>query len=76
KDVLNEFETLCKTSTEVNDEFLTLYSNFLNTHNKEFKSFSLNQIKANSMQEKALERLEDLRNKGENKALIIAATGT
>lgn len=76
KDVLNEFETLWKSSREVNDEFLTTYSNFLNSQNKEFKSFSLNQIKTNFMQEKALEKLENLRKKGENKALIIAATGS
>ncbi|MCT7585792.1 DEAD/DEAH box helicase [Aliarcobacter butzleri] len=76
KDVLNEFEILWKSSREVNDEFLTSYSNFLNSQNKEFKSFNSNQIKTNFMQEKALERLENLRNKGENKALIIAATGT
>ncbi|KLE06702.1 DEAD/DEAH box helicase [Aliarcobacter butzleri] len=76
KDVLNEFETLWKSSIDVDDKFLTSYSNFLNTQNKEFKSFSLNQIKTNFMQEKALERLENLRNKGENKALIIAATGS
>ncbi|MCT7578091.1 DEAD/DEAH box helicase [Aliarcobacter butzleri] len=75
KDVLNEFEILWKSSREVNDEFLTSYSNFLNSQNKEFKSFNSNQIKTNFMQEKALERLENLRNKGENKALIIAATG-
>ncbi|MDK2040498.1 DEAD/DEAH box helicase [Aliarcobacter butzleri] len=76
KDVLNEFETLWKTSSEVNDEFLTSYSNFLNSQNKEFKSFNSNQIKTNFMQEKALEKLENLRKKGENKTLIIAATGT
>ncbi|MCG3671312.1 DEAD/DEAH box helicase [Aliarcobacter butzleri] len=76
KDVLNEFETLWKTSSEVNDEFLTSYSNFLNSQNKEFKSFNLNQIKTNFMQEKALEKLENLRKKGEKKALIIAATGS
>ncbi|WP_323592681.1 DEAD/DEAH box helicase [Aliarcobacter butzleri] len=76
KDVLNEFETLWKRSSEVNDEFLTSYSNFLNSQNKEFKSFNSNQIKTNFMQEKALEKLENLRKKGENKALIIAATGS
>ncbi|MFW0694104.1 DEAD/DEAH box helicase [Aliarcobacter butzleri] len=76
KDVLNEFETLWKNSIDVDDNFLTSYSNFLNTQNKEFKAFSFNQIKTNFMQEKALEKLENLRNKGENKALIIAATGT
>lgn len=76
KDVLNEFETLWKNSIDVDDKFLTSYSNFLNSQNKEFKSFSLNQIKTNFMQEKALEKLQNLRKKGENKALIIAATGT
>lgn len=76
KDVLNEFEALWKNSIDVDDEFLTSYSNFLNRQNKEFKSFSLNQIKTNFMQEKALEKLQNLRKKGENKALIIAATGT
>ncbi|WP_152020256.1 DEAD/DEAH box helicase [Aliarcobacter butzleri] len=76
KDVLNEFETLWQNSIDVDDEFLTSYSNFLNRQNKEFKSFSLNQIKTNFMQEKALEKLANLRKKGERKALIIAATGT
>ncbi|WP_152632702.1 DEAD/DEAH box helicase [Aliarcobacter butzleri] len=76
KDVLNEFRTLWKNSIDVDDKFLTSYSNFLNSQNKEFKSFSLNQIKTNFMQEKALEKLENLRKKGENKALIIAATGS
>lgn len=76
KDVLNEFGTLWKNSIDVDDKFLTSYSNFLNSQNKEFKSFNSNQIKTNFMQEKALEKLENLRKKGENKALIIAATGT
>lgn len=76
KDVLNEFGTLWKNSIDVDDKFLTSYSNFLNSQNKEFKSFNLNQIKTNFMQEKALEKLENLRKKGEKKALIIAATGS
>ncbi|MGE4383894.1 MAG: DEAD/DEAH box helicase [Arcobacter sp.] len=75
-DVLNEFETLWKSSYQVDEEFLKEYEEFLKTQKKEFKSFSLNQIKTNFMQEKALEKLENLRNKSENKALIIAATGT
>lgn len=75
-DVLNEFETLWKSSYQVDEEFLKEYEEFLKTQKKEFKSFSLNQIKTNFMQEKALEKLENLRNKSENKAIIIAATGT
>ncbi|MFW2379703.1 DEAD/DEAH box helicase [Aliarcobacter butzleri] len=76
KDVLNEFETLWKSSIDVDDKFLKKYEEFLKTQNKGFKSFSSNQIKTNFMQEKALEKLENLRKKGENKALIIAATGS
>lgn len=76
RDVLNEFETLWQKSNEVDEKFLTSYSNFLNSQNKEFKSFNSNQIKTNFMQEKALEKLENLRKKGEKKALIIAATGS
>lgn len=76
KDVLNEFEALWKSSIDVDDEFLKKYEEFLKTQNKGFKSFSSNQIKTNFMQEKALEKLENLRKKGENKALIIAATGS
>ncbi|MFW2591999.1 DEAD/DEAH box helicase [Aliarcobacter butzleri] len=75
-DVLNEFETLWKSSYQVDEKFLKEYEEFLKTQKKEFKSFSFNQKKTNFMQEKALERLENLRNKGENKALIIAATGS
>ncbi|MDY0191879.1 MAG: DEAD/DEAH box helicase [Aliarcobacter butzleri] len=76
KDVLNEFGTLWKNSIDVDDKFLTSYSNFLNSQNKEFKSFNSNQIKTNFMQEKALEKLENLRKKGEKKGLIIAVTGS
>ncbi|WP_152018628.1 DEAD/DEAH box helicase [Aliarcobacter butzleri] len=76
KDVLDEFETLWKSSIDVDDEFLKKYEEFLKTQNKGFKSFSSNQIKTNFMQEKALERLKNLRSKGESKALIIAATGS
>lgn len=75
-DVLNEFETLWKSSYQVDEKFLKEYEEFLKTQKKEFKSFSFNQKKTNFMQEKALEKLENLRKKDENKALIIAATGT
>lgn len=75
-DVLNEFETLWKSSYQVDEKFLKEYEEFLKTQKKEFKSFSFNKKKTNFMQEKALEKLENLRKKDENKALIIAATGT
>ena len=78
QDVLSEFDTLWNNSYIANDEFLLEYSNFLQNQKKEFvPSFSFKKdIKRNFMQEKALQRLEELRNSGEKKALIIAATGS
>ncbi|MBP7770217.1 MAG: DEAD/DEAH box helicase [Aliarcobacter sp.] len=78
KDVLNEFENLWENSYEASDEFLKEYTAFLEKQKKEFVSaFKYkNSVKTNFMQEKALQRLEDLRNNNEKKALIIAATGS
>ena len=78
QNVLNEFDELWKSSYEVNDEFIKEYAEFLAKQKKEFSpGFSFKKsIKTNFMQEKALQRLEELRINGENKALIIAATGS
>jgi superfamily II DNA or RNA helicase len=82
QDVLIEFDYLWGNSYEVNDEFLAEYQEFLQNQKKEFspifssKMSSRNSVKINFMQEKALQRLIELRTSGENKALIIAATGT
>jgi superfamily II DNA or RNA helicase len=78
QNVLNEFDELWKSSYEANDEFLQDYAEFLAKQKKELiPSFSFKQsIKTNFMQDKALQRLEELRNNSENKALIIAATGS
>jgi len=78
QNVLNEFDELWKSSYEVNDEFIKEYAEFLAKQKKEFSpSFSFKKsIKTNFMQEKALQRLEELRINGENKALIISATGS
>jgi superfamily II DNA or RNA helicase len=78
QNVLNEFDDLWKNSYESNDEFLKDYAEFLAKQKKEFSpSFSFKKsIKTNFMQEKALQRLKELRLSGENKALIIAATGS
>lgn len=75
-EVLKEFENLWKNSFFVDENFLKEYEIFQNSQQKELKSFSFSQIKTNFMQEKALEKLENLRKKGENKALIIASTGS
>jgi superfamily II DNA or RNA helicase len=78
QEVLSEFDTLWNNSYIVNDKFLLEYSKFLQMQKKEFvPSFSFKKdIKRNFMQEKALQRLKELRNSGEKKALIIAATGS
>ena len=78
KDVLNEFENLWKDSYEVSDDFLKEYEAFQEKQKMQFaSSFAFNKsIKTNFMQEKALQRLEELRISQENKALIIAATGS
>jgi superfamily II DNA or RNA helicase len=78
KNVLSEFDELWKSSYEANDEFLKDYAEFLAKQKKELiPSFSFKKsIKTNFMQDRALQRLEELRNSNENKALIIAATGS
>ncbi|WP_415832642.1 DEAD/DEAH box helicase family protein, partial [Arcobacter suis] len=78
QDVLNEFENLWIDSYEANDEFLKEYADFLNKQKKEFiPTFAYKKsIKTNFMQEKALQKLEELRVKKEKKALVIAATGS
>jgi len=78
QDVLNEFENLWIDSYEANDEFLKEYADFLNKEKKEFipEFVYKKSIKTNFMQEKALQKLEELREKKEKKALVIAATGS
>ncbi|MGB1226301.1 MAG: DEAD/DEAH box helicase [Poseidonibacter sp.] len=83
-EILNEFNTLWNDSYEANEEFLIEYENFKKSQeeNSFKKQFILKNPKnsktlnANYMQNQALEKLEDLRSKGEKKALVLAATGT
>lgn len=82
KEVLKEYSNLWDMSTEADDEFIKRYEEFLmnfrktqNTsqmiyeHNKQY-------IVPNRMQRRATENLDRLRSFGEEKALVIAATGT
>ncbi len=76
-EILNEFDQLWKQSTIVDEAFLNSYRSYKKQIQNSFKSFSSQkQILANFMQEKALEKLDFLRQKGEKKALAIAATGS
>lgn len=80
-EVLEEFTEIWDSLDEVTDEFLNEYENFINKlkdYNKknpvqfEYKK----EIIPNTMQQRAISNLEKLRNYGEKRALVIAATGT
>ncbi|MGL5820740.1 MAG: DEAD/DEAH box helicase [Sarcina sp.] len=80
KHVMTEFNNLFEETRVVDDIFLKQYKLFI-TKIKEYKNekkFFMEEelIKANSMQIKALENLQRLRNHGGKKSLVIAATGT
>lgn len=79
--VLKEYDNLWDMSSELNDEVLQRYMLFLNeikrTEVRRQMVFeNLKPISPNKMQKRAMENLERLRAHGENKALVIAATGT
>lgn len=79
--VISEFNALWERSIVADDFFLQDYKKFF----EDLKRVSLSRtaiyetsdyIIPNSMQTQAMENLERLRHMGENKALVIAATGT
>ncbi|MBX7403621.1 DEAD/DEAH box helicase [Clostridium chauvoei] len=81
QEVLDEFNYLWGETCFIDNEFLDKYKSFINTikqgENKNLINFNdYKIIKPNLMQEKALENLKRLRSFKENRALVIAATGT
>jgi len=79
--VLKEYDNLWEMSSELNDDVLQRYMLFLNEIKRtevrrEMVFENLKPISPNKMQKRAMENLERLRAHGENKALVIAATGT
>lgn len=81
KEVLEEYINLWKSTSIVDEEFLESYNSFINEIKKveknqrlDFTDYEL--IKPNDMQKRALDNLNRLRYSGEDKALVIAATGT
>ncbi|ALX49643.1 DUF3427 domain-containing protein [Lentibacillus amyloliquefaciens] len=79
--VISEFHGLWDRSTVVDDFFIQDYKQFIKNIDRVTSSQTMIYEKAeyivpNSMQHKAMENLERLRNLGEKKALVIAATGT
>ncbi|QGU94451.1 DUF3427 domain-containing protein [Clostridium bovifaecis] len=80
-DVLIEYKKLWDSTEIVNEKFINKYNNFIKEIKKidsskkiEFENYQL--IKPNEMQVKAIDNLNRLRAFGEEKALVIAATGT
>lgn len=81
KEVLEEYLSLWENTSIVNSEFLDSYSSFISEIKRVEKSKSIDFshyeiIKPNYMQKRAIDNLNRLRYSGEEKALVIAATGT
>lgn len=81
KEIIKEFNSLWSLTSQIYDDFLTQYSSFLN----DVKDFTVYEkkffekkvaITPNRMQIEALKSLSKLRKNRQDKALIIAATGT
>lgn len=80
-EIIEEFNKLWDLTNEINEEFLFQYESFLTEVEKfvllEKQTFEKTiEIKANNMQKKALNNLQKLRENNQEKALVIAATGT
>lgn len=81
KDVLKEFDLLWNSSQVADDDFIKKYEDFLskltnNNLNQSIIYEHAEYIVPNRMQRRAMENLERIRSFGEEKALVIAATGT
>ncbi|WP_240628617.1 DEAD/DEAH box helicase family protein [Bacillus salacetis] len=81
RNVLKEYQQLWDRSQNADEEFINQYEEFLSKIKQNQKSQQLIFEKAeyivpNRMQRRAMENLERLRTYGENKALVISATGT
>ncbi|AEB76001.1 DNA repair helicase [Clostridium botulinum] len=79
-EVIKEYLELWESTSFVDDEFLNSYNNFIQEIRKtekktlEFKNYEI--IKPNYMQNRAISNLNRLRLQGEDKALVVGATGT
>ncbi|WP_244835049.1 DEAD/DEAH box helicase [Clostridium sp. BJN0001] len=81
KEVLEEYIELWQKTSTLTSEFLAKYSEFINEIKKAEKNKSIDFsdyqiIKPNCMQSEAINNLNKLRESGEDRALVIAATGT
>lgn len=81
QEVLDEYTYLWNNTGFVDDEFLDKYDNFIKTlkESRSYAAVAFDNYKAitpNKMQKEAIGNLHRLRDSGEDKALVIAATGT
>ena len=79
--VIKEFDELWAATTDIDERFLTEYEKLIQmireSNEKEREIFYIDhEVIANTMQIKAIENLRWLREHGENKALVVAATAT
>ena len=78
--VMDEFTQMWNQVELVDDAFINAYEQFIKTINapklQYYYENDRNIIKPNSLQQRAVENLEKLRQYHEHKALVIAATGT
>ncbi|WP_142414151.1 DEAD/DEAH box helicase [Hathewaya massiliensis] len=80
-EVIEEYLELWNSTSFVDEEFLTNYNNFIREirkteHRKNLDFTDYEIIRPNSMQNRAINNLNRLRESGEHKALVVAATGT
>ena len=81
KEVVNEYLKLWERTTVVDEHFLQAYNDFIKQLKKVEKSKRINfedyqVVVPNTMQKRAVNNINRLRQSGEQKALVIAATGT
>ena len=81
QNIINEYDYNFINSTEVTKEWIDQYEKIYSSYRKDRLSvgsriINIETISPNDMQKRALNNLERLRAEGENKALLISATGT
>lgn len=80
--VINAYDNLFHESENIDEIFISEYKKFIDKINSDITKRSMKfisskrKINPNFMQKRAIENLKRLRDHGENKGLVIAATGT
>ncbi len=80
-DIFNQFNELWNKTQSLDERFLIEYENFIENlkdfkRNEESFIYREETVRPNSMQLRAMQSLKNLRSRGENRGLVIAATAT